>query len=283
MNRIMGNAVLFAPDNARCRAIKSTLLQKEFFAKGLHASTVGDLHQMLKENLYYAPFLSGSEPDHLVNAIREAFSHLYRRSVRRLKKRERKVFDLFFLKRRTLVDEKALLATDRENRFREVDLEYIEEIKSAIASLERRDRTELKEIVGSYFDRMNLYTVVRLRILYRMDPEEILPFLIPYSLRLTPALLGKASNLSTLSELSRLLEGILGSTFDTYHEFRRAVGREHLRRLHRAWYGYPFKISILFSLLRLKEIEAENLNVLIEGIRYRLPPEEIGHMLSGEE
>ena len=277
----MKNTVSFSTTNAQCRAIKSTLLGKSFFRKALEAETIGDLYRMLKNNLHYSPHLQEMGKKNIENGVKEAFSYLYRRLTRTLGKKEQRIFDLFFNGRKTLTEKKLLLGHDRETQFRKVDLEYMEELKSAVESLGKSDMKGLETIIGSYFDRLNLYTILRLRILYRMEPEEILPFLIPYGLKLNLASLGRAPGFSTLSELSDMMRNSLGISFESYHEFRKELGRYHLRQLQKAWYGYPFKLSILFSLLRLKEIEAENLNILVEGIYYRLPPEEIKTMLTG--
>jgi len=126
---------------------------------------------------------------------------------------------------------------------------------------------------------INLYTVVRLRILYGKEPEEIMPLILPYGLNFDLKILGSASSMSTLSEISSLLQERLGSVFVSYEEFRQNINRLHRDMLHKVWYGYPFSISIIFSLLRLKEIEAGNLMAVAEGIHHHLPQEEIETML----
>ena len=280
---LLSKPLRYAATNARCRALKSTLLEGDFYERALLAKTVGDLHQMLRES-DYAPFLAEGDKKGLEKGVERAFSHLYRHLTGGLESGEREVFDLFFVERKRLSGKKAVMVTKGESgaeAYKRVDVAFVEELKTTFGRLDRAERIDLEEIVGSYFDLLNLYTVVRLRVLYGLDPEEIVPFLVPYGQIFDLEILGKAATLSTLSEISSLLQGKLEEPFGTYFAFRKVVNRHHLKTLHRVWYGYPFKISVIFSLLRLKEIETDNLRVLVEGVHYRLPSEEIKTMLVG--
>jgi len=55
--------------------------------------------------------------------------------------------------------------------------------------------------------------------------------------------------------------------------------RYHLNQISRVWYGYPFRFSVPFGFLRLKEIEIMNIRAVLEGVYYRLSPEEISKMV----
>ena len=280
---LLSKPLRYAAINARCRALKSTLLKREFYERALPAKTVGDLHQMLRES-DYAPFLGEGDKKGLEKGVERAFSHLYRRLTGGLERGERAVFDLFFVERKRLSEKKAAMVTEggmEVEGYKRVDMAYIEKLKAALGRLDRAERIDFGEIVGSYFDLLNLYTVVRLRVLYGLDPEEIVPFLVPYGRMFDLGTLGEAAALSTLTEISSLLQGRLEEPFGTYFAFRKVVNHHHLKALRRVWYGYPFKISVIFSLLRLKEIETDNLRALVEGVHYRLPSEEIKTMLVG--
>ncbi len=282
MGVLISRPMRFGAINARCRALKSTLLGREFYERALLSETVGDLHQMLRESAY-APFVQEAGKEEIESGIDRAFLKLYNRSTAMLRAKERAIFDLFFVERKMLPGKKVLLIGEGvDNRaYKMADIAYIETIKEALGRLGRGEREDLKEIIGSYFDLLNLYTLVRLRVLYRMEPEEILPFLVPYGLGFDMKTLGAAAGLSTLTEISALLHDRLGEAFGSYHAFRQVVNRYHITLLRKVWYGYPFKISVIFSLLRLKEIETENLKALVEGVHYRLPAEEIETMLVG--
>ena len=282
MGVLISRPMRFGAVNARCRALKSTLLGKDFYEKAMVAGTVGDLYQMLRESAY-APFVEEAGKEEIERGIDRAFSKLYTRSTAMLKPAEKGIFDLFFVERNAIPGQKALLAREGAGAetFKEADITYIVAIEEALGRLGRNEREDLKEIVGSYFDLLNLYTLVRLRVLYRLEPEEILPFLVPYGAKFDMKTLGAAAGLTTLAEMSSLLRDRLGEPFDSYYAFRKAAHSHHIASLRKAWFGYPFKISVIFSLLRLKEIEAENLKALVEGLHYRLPPEEIETMLVG--
>ncbi len=282
MGVLISKPVRFGAINARCRAIKSTMLDEAFFQKAFRAQTLGDIYSLLKRSAY-APYLESAEKGAMEAGLAEAFSSLYKRSTSALKVEEKRIFDLFFIERERLAERKLALGSSQERmkNYKSADLAFVEKIKEALRTIEKGPNRDLKRILGSYFDLLNLYTIVRLRIIYRLEPEEIIPFLIPYGFRLDIKRAASLANLATLSEVSEAVSDRIGRPFFGYQEFRQAVAAYHRAQLQAVWYGYPFKISIIFALLRMKEIELKKIRALAEGIHYRLPSGEIEKMVRG--
>ncbi len=282
MGRILQRPAKFGYINAKCRALKSSLLKREFFERAERAEGVGDIFALLKGTAY-SPYISDSGKDALIEGIEASFFELYGKSITLLNKNEKRVFDLFFIERAKLAQNKLFLADASSSfrEYREFDAEYIGNIKDALKNLDSSVKRDLLKIVGSYFDLMNLYTLVRLRVLYALEVEEIVPFFIPYGYRFDIASLSSFSAVTTLSELSESVHKRVGGTFSSFDEFKIVLASYHMDLLREVWYGYPFKLSVIFSLLRMKEIESRKLRALVEGIFYRLPPEEIQKMVEG--
>ncbi|BBG66314.1 hypothetical protein NNO_1611 [Hydrogenimonas sp.] len=282
MGMLMLKPVKYGYINAKCRTLKSDLLDRGFYEKALQAEGLGDIYALLKRSRY-AEYIPDAEKESMERGLEASFEELYKKSTSMLGKREREIFDLFFFERERLAKRKLELgrAGGSRSEYRAADLEYIEKIERTLYGMERGPRRDLSKILGSYFDILNLYTVVRLRILYGLEPEEIVPFLAPYGLSFDMAALAEAAGMSTIGEISDLVHEKVGRPFSGYHEFRQALAQYHMKTLRGVWYGYPFKLSIIFSLLRMKEMEIRDIRSLIEGVHYRLPREEIEKMIGG--
>ncbi|WP_200763065.1 V-type ATPase subunit [Nitrosophilus alvini] len=282
MSMLISKPLRFGYINAKCRALKSAILEKEFFEKAVLAKSIGDIYALLKDSSY-SSYLKDAEKENIASALENSFEELYKKSTSVLKKEEKEIFDLFFRSKDELLKKKTAFKESKNLSviYRRIDTKYINSIKNSLKNLKREDRKDLKEILGSYFDMLNLFTIVRFRTVYKMAPEEIIPFLMPYGWKFDIKFLGKVANLSTLSEISAAIEEVLKNSFYSYHEFRQAVYRYHMDSLKRVWFGYPFKMSVIFALLRMKEIEIKNIRAVVEGIYYRLPQDDIKKLLAG--
>ena len=282
MSMLVSKPLRFGYINAKCRAMKSEILEKAFFENAIQAKSIGDIYVLLKKSSY-AQFLENAEKEAIESALEGSFEDLYKKSVSFLKKKEKRVFDLFFLSREELLKRKTAFKESKDSAlyYRKIDKEYIDSLKDSLKALKNEDRRDLREILGSYFDMLNLFTIVRFRTVYGMAPEQVIPFLVEYGWRFNMKFLGNVSGISTVSELSAAIEEKLKISFRSYHEFRKAVYRYHMNSLERVWYGYPFRISVIFSLLRMKKIEIQNIRAVAEGVYYRLPPKDIKKMLAG--
>ena len=143
------------------------------------------------------------------------------------------------------------------------------------------DRKDIKGIVGSYFDLINLITVLKMRVVYHLPVEDIMPFIIPSGYRLKMEDFIEMSSFRSISQYSDYLSDRLGIKFEDFTSFRKKIYSYHIKQINRVWIGYPFKFSVPFGIARLKEIELMNIKAVYEGIRYRVSQKEIERMLVG--
>ncbi len=279
---LLGRVVKFGYLNARCRALKSRLLDRDLLRNAVTAEGLGEIYSLLKSTPY-APYINSARRETILNGLEESFKELYKKSTSALTKDEKRIFDLFFIEREAMESRRAAFKSGDESylEYKRVELEYLKRVKAALEKMERSLKRDLAAIVGSYFDCLNLYTIVRLRLLYKKEPEEVVPFLVPYGIAFGMKELSKVAGMSGIGEISDALHGKIGTPFGGYREFMRALREFHMRAIERVWYGYPFKISVIFSLLRMKELEIKDIRALVEGLYYGLPEDEIAKMVGG--
>ncbi len=279
---LLGRAARFGYLNARCRTLKSKLLDRDLLRNAVTAEGLGEIYSLLKSTPY-APYINSARRETILNGLEESFKELYKKSTSALTKDEKRIFDLFFIEREAMESRRAAFKSGDESylEYKRVELEYLKRVKAALEKMERSLKRDLAAIVGSYFDCLNLYTIVRLRLLYKKEPEEVVPFLVPYGIAFGMKELSKVAGMSGIGEISDALHGKIGTPFGGYREFMRALREFHMRAIERVWYGYPFKISVIFSLLRMKELEIKDIRALVEGLYYGLPEDEIAKMVGG--
>ncbi len=279
MGMLIPKPARFGFVNAKCRSLKSDLLDPGFYEKAVGAESLGDVYALLKSTVY-AQFIEDAEKESIENGLEASFKTIYRKITSVLKKDEREIFDLFFMGRKRLMKHKLGLknVSGSAAEYRVADMEYLNSVKEALSRMQKDQRKDLSEILGSYFDILNLYTILRLKIIYKFEPEEVAIFLVPYGNVFDLEELVEISAAKTVSEISGFTHKKLGRTFSGYHEFRQALMDYHMKILHKVWYGYPFKLSVVFSLLRMKEIETKKIRSIVEGVYFRLPREEISKM-----
>ncbi len=279
---LLGRAARFGYLNARCRTLKSKLLDRDLLRNAVTAEGLGEIYSLLKSTPY-APYINSARRETILNGLEESFKELYKKSTSALTKDEKRIFDLFFIEREAMESRRAAFKSGDESylEYKRVELEYLKRVKAALEKMERSLKRDLAAIVGSYFDCLNLYTIVRLRLLYKKEPEEVVPFLVPYGIAFGMKELSKVAGMSGIGEISDALHGKIGTPFSGYREFMRALREFHMRAIERVWYGYPFKISVIFSLLRMKELEIKDIRALVEGLYYGLPEDEIAKMVGG--
>ncbi|WP_022846482.1 MULTISPECIES: V0D/AC39 family V-type ATPase subunit [unclassified Desulfurobacterium] len=272
----------FSYTNAMCRAIKSTLLERSVFQQLLTATTAGDILVAIKDTPY-GKFVKSALEESMSKGLDAYFQYLYDKVTDRLSEREKAAFFLFFMGRKELRKRKKEFKNQKDARkiFNKLDREYVEALKKALNRLDRGDRKDLKIIAGSYFDLINIITVVRLKFIYQFDADTILQFVVPFGNIVNDNNVKKLLNLKKLSAVPSVFPAIFKKSIKDFTDLRRELYKYHIDVISKVWYGYPFKLSIPFALLRLKEIEIKNLKACIEGVYFGLPEKEIERMLVG--
>lgn len=265
----------------KCRALKAQTNDKDFFSQLLNSKNYGDIYASL-QGKNYGRFIKEPTYESIQKGLNLYFGHLYKTITKSLSKKEKRLFTLFFFGKRELLDKKQDIDKNSDIQpYQELDLDFTESLKEALKELNKEDRKDLEKIFGSYFDNMNLYTIFRLKLLYNAPAEEILPFLFPFGLHFGLKDLNSLLSLNSLNEFNDTLEPVYKESFGDLAHFRQVLYRHHYAILNSAWRGIPFKISVIFSLLRMKEIEIGNIRTVLEGVKYAQTREDIKRMVLG--
>jgi vacuolar-type H+-ATPase subunit C/Vma6 len=278
----LGKAAEYGYLSARCHVIRSQLIDSERLKELAASRSIGEFVSALSTTPY-APFITDISTEGVHKGLSAAFEYQRNRLTHELKKRYLEIFKLFFDAKYALLDEKTanISIVGTEEIFRQLDRDYILSLEKSMQQLPSSERRQIKKIVGSYFDLLNLYNLVKFRLLYQLSVEETLSNMLPYAEKFTIAELTELCTATSLQELSVRMKPVLGEGFDDYEMFRQLLYRYHRKQLLSVWSGYPFSLAIPFSLLRLIEIEISDLRAITEGIAFGLDSKEISSMMVG--
>ncbi len=278
----LGKAVEYGYLSARCHVLRSQLIDAERLKEFAASRSIGEFVSALSTTPY-ASFITDISTEGVHKGLLAAFEYQRNRLTRELKKQHLEIFKLFFNTKYALLDEKTanISIAGAEEIFRQIDRDYIVSLEKSIRQLPSSPRRQVKKIVGSYFDLLNLYNLVKFRLLYGLSVEETLSNMLPYAEKFTIVALTELCSAKSLQELSVLIEPVLGKGFDDYETFRQVLYRYHRKQLLSVWSGYPFSLALPFSLLRLIEIEISDLRAITEGIAFDLDSKEINSMMVG--
>jgi len=148
------------------------------------------------------------------------------------------------------------------------------------------DKAIAKVLYGSEIDLFNLMTIFRCKVYYHMDRDVINSYWIDNHHRISEDMRSKllaASDRETI--LSLLAQTPYQKVFSARDDrFFDVKVNDFLYNLHLHMFQHKvFSISSLLCYLRIREIELKNLISLIEGIRYRLPENELVRYMIGYE
>lgn len=268
--------------NARCHAVRSGMLGERQLQELAASGSLAAFVSLLGPTPYGA-FVQSASIESVHAGLDSAFAYRRDHLLKGLDARYRRLFELFFTVKYALADTKAEAADagNAETVFQRIDRDYIGELKKNMRMLPPSERRQLHRIVGSYFDLLNLFNIVKLRLLYRKNAEEILALMLPYADRITRDVQVRLCAVRGLDELSAETAPLFGRGFDDFETFRKTVYLHHRARMLTVWNGYPFSIAIPFSLLRLIEMEIADLRAIAEGISFHLGAEAIASMMTG--
>ncbi len=169
-----------------------------------------------------------------------------------------------------------------------LDLDYYRRLWSRVQELAPADRQEATQLLGTRYDTLNVDWLLRYKLIYRLSPAEIFNYTLPYGYRIGDEVIRRAAEAHDLAGLiaalpspyRELLQPLAGQGEIWWLEV--ALERYLWRMARQALAGYPFHIGTILAYLWLKESEVHDLRAILEGRRYRLPPEETAAFLWGE-
>ncbi|MGI5893127.1 MAG: V0D/AC39 family V-type ATPase subunit [Candidatus Merdivicinus sp.] len=142
-------------------------------------------------------------------------------------------------------------------------------------------RKELLEAVSLEVESLNIQMIFRMKIYFHLQPEVVRRYLYPYSYRIKKAQLEDLLKADGFEEMC----AVLRMSADEKSRISPADGIEpYTHRLCARLEGRLLRFTTsapvaMYTFFTLRRIEVENIITVIEGVRYRLPQEEIMQML----
>jgi len=142
-------------------------------------------------------------------------------------------------------------------------------------------KKQLREIFDSYVDLQNYVRIVRLRVSYQSDPEFIRGSLLPFG-NLSPQTIDKMIEADTEKEITDVMS-------------KTTIAKEYLKIGHAYIDEIPTLVNyficrrnirfsihpsvVMMSYTFISQCELADIITIVEGVRYKLPPEEIAKLL----
>lgn len=171
------------------------------------------------------------------------------------------------LKRSSSIDADAFAITMRLDSF------YYRRLwKAKDAYLDKQERQIFEDYIGSDIDALNVLWIYRSHKYFSVDNEMIYTYLIPVRHRLRENQIKAMVESGSTEEFfdivgqtpyKALFEGI-DKGFFVEKCYRKMI----YKIAKRIYKNYPMSMSAVFVYFRLKEVEIDNLQTIIEGIRY---------------
>lgn len=166
-----------------------------------------------------------------------------------------------------------------------LDLYYLRKLHDVSTHLlSGSDRKIAMELNGIEIDFFNIMWIYRIKKYYKFDRELIYTYIMPYYGKIRRSTVDALISAKNPDEFLKVLEGTPYAEFFADEEegaFERRYN-DFLYRIHRKRFvQQPFSVASIISYLKLREFELNNIISAIEGIRYRLAPEEIRKFIIG--
>jgi len=247
--------VKYAYVNALVRSLKSEFLDKN---RLLSCENSADLYNMLSQSKYKNILTS---PQTIHTDLDLYFNKLYKKVTKPLNKNEKNLFYLFFSSEK-------------------IDKNRASLIKKSIDKISFKDQKEFKNIIGKYFDLINIFTILKYKIIYNLKIEDFFQFLLPYG-NLDKNRLQTLSSSKNLYEFASNIQTLIDIPNKNYNftSLKKELFKNYYKSLNSVWYGYPFKLSVPFVFLMLKKREISNIKAVFTAFSYNLSKTEIEKMV----
>lgn len=155
---------------------------------------------------------------------------------------------------------------------------YFKTLWSSISKyVKEEQRSTLKKYIGQQIDYINIMWIYRCKKFFRTPPELIYTYLIPIYYRLSKEDITAMAESENIAECEKYISSgrysdILESDDENFlieHNFKKICCRE----AKKAYKLNPETMTEIFAYFDMSMTEIENLETIIEGIRYQTPPE----------
>ena len=142
--------------------------------------------------------------------------------------------------------------------------------------LDKKNRRLMESINGAEIDLRNIMWVYRLKKYYNLNDARIFAYLIPISYKLERDRLMKMVKCPTLTELSaEIANSPYGAVFRDMDDLEKSYYKKMSELYRDASKTYRESLAFTLSFVFFKELELKNLTSLLEGVRYKLKPDDI--------
>lgn len=157
--------------------------------------------------------------------------------------------------------------------------EFFSRIKNHFSG---KKRQEIYKIIGMETDVLNITMIARLRLTFGMDADEVRPFLMEQSHKLSADIINQLLLASDFEEFSKALErtpyrSILQSGKSMAQRLDEYLALTARRTIHFS----EAPVALILSFLTIKSTELRNLKTIVEACRYNVPKDKISEKLIG--
>lgn len=144
--------------------------------------------------------------------------------------------------------------------------------KAKDSYLDKAERNVFEEYAGRDIDALNILWIYRSRKYFNVDKEMIYTYLIPVRYKLKEShirdMVESDDEQSFFAAVSQTPYSMLFDGVDKGFFAEECYQKMIYRTAKRIYKNYPMSMSSVFAYFRLKEIELDNLQTIIEGVRY---------------
>lgn len=187
---------------------------------------------------------------------------------------------------RTVESEKSLFRLEVA-----LDHLYYKELLSAIAMLDRRDRSIALRLTGVEIDLQNINWIIRFKNFYDLPLEAVMAAIVPGGFNLDKTVISElysAQNVTSVlqgfvkrkyPELSALLSAQTSDSTSRLLLISRILEEIRKHEVHRILSGYPFTVGIILSYFVLKRNELKKIRTILNAKYYGIEQERIESMI----
>lgn len=162
-----------------------------------------------------------------------------------------------------------------------LDLDYWRTMWEEINRLSRQDKEQALKILGSLLDVNNLMWAIRYRVYYKLSEEEIINYTLPFGYHVRDADIRAIASGADIPEVISRIFPKLTEVGPLLLEPRKGLPevevqlqRYVMEQSRKAFIGYPFHIGVPLGYMMLKEMEVQDLTVLVEAKSSHTPVDE---------
>lgn len=153
---------------------------------------------------------------------------------------------------------------------------YIKLWKLQNKYLDKFNKKQVSKINGVEIDIQNILWIYRLIKYYKIKPEFIYTYLIPYHYKISN---NEIKTMAQSNSVEELRENLLKTKYKKYFEVEKSlekVYKEIMKNTYKKSIGLnKNSLVVIINYFYLKKLEVNNLISLLEGVRYKLSPNEI--------